>query len=49
MLAALILPLWGFKGVVIVYGVLYYAAAIITLFIHVDQPKGTSAASLTTH
>jgi len=49
MLAALILPLWGFKGVVIVYGVLYYAAAIITLFIHVDQPKGTSVASLATH
>ncbi len=49
MLAALILPLWGFKGVVIVYGVLYYTAAVLTLFIHVDQPKGTSAASLATH
>lgn len=49
MLAALILPLWGFKGVVIVYGALYYLAAILTLFIHVDQPKGTSAASLATH
>lgn len=49
MLAALILPFWGFKGVVIVYGALYYFAAILTLFIHVDQPKGTSAASLATH
>jgi polyol permease family len=49
MLAALILPLWGFKGVVIVYGALYYTAAVLTLFIHVDQPKGTSAASLMTH
>jgi polyol permease family len=49
MLAALILPLWGFKGVVIVYGALYYLAAILTLFIHVDQPKETSAASLATH
>jgi polyol permease family len=49
MLAALILPLWGFKGVVIVYGALYYAAAIITLFIHVEQPKGISARSLATH
>jgi polyol permease family len=49
MLAALILPLWGFKGVVIVYGALYYFAAVLTLFIHVDQPKGTSVASLATH
>ena len=49
MLAALILPLWGFKGVVIVYGALYYFAAILTLFIHVDQPKGAAAASLATH
>ena len=40
MLAALILPFWGFAGVVIVYGALYYIAAILTLFIHVDQPKG---------
>jgi polyol permease family len=49
MLAALILPLWGFKGVVIVYGALYYVAAVLTLFIHVDQPKGTSVASLAAH
>lgn len=49
MLAALILPLWGFKGVVIVYGALYYFAAILTFFIHVDQPKGTSTASLASH
>ena len=49
MLAALILPLWGFKGVVIVYGALYYFAAVPTLFIHVDQPKGTTVASLATH
>jgi polyol permease family len=49
MLAALILPLWGFKGVVIVYGALYYFAAFLTLFIHVDQPKGASVASLATH
>jgi polyol permease family len=49
LLAALILPFWGIGGVVVVYGVLYYIAAIITLFIHVDQPKGTSAASLATH
>ncbi len=49
MLAALILPLWGFKGVVIVYGALYYLAAVLTLFIHVDQPKGSTVASLATH
>jgi len=49
MLAALILPLWGFKGVVIVYGALYYTAAVLTLFIHVDQPKRTSSSSLMTH
>lgn len=49
MLAALILPLWGFKGVVIVYGALYYFAAVLTLFIHVDQPKGSTVASLATH
>jgi polyol permease family len=49
MLAALILPLWGFKGVVIVYGALYYFAAVLTFFIHVDQPKGTAVASLATH
>lgn len=49
MLAALILPVWGFAGVVVVYGVLYYFAAVLTFFIHVDQPKGTSTASLTTH
>lgn len=48
-LAAIILPLWGIAGVVIVYGALYYIAAILTLFIHVDQPKGVSAASLATH
>lgn len=48
-LAAIILPLWGIAGVVIVYGALYYIAAILTLFIHVDQPKGVSAASLSTH
>lgn len=49
MLAALILPLWGFKGVVIVYGALYYFAAVLTLFIHVDQPKGSTVESLATH
>ncbi|HME57268.1 MAG TPA: MFS transporter [Terracidiphilus sp.] len=48
-LAALILPFWGIAGVVVVYGVLYYFAAVLTLFIHVDQPKGTSAASLSMH
>ena len=49
LLAALILPFWGIAGVVVVYGVLYYFAAILTLFIHVDQPKGVSASSLATH
>ncbi len=49
MIAALILPIWGFKGVVIIYGILYYSAAVLTLFIHVDQPRGASAASLATH
>jgi polyol permease family len=49
MLAALILPIGGFVGVVVVYGILYYLAAILTLFIHVDQPKGASAASLASH
>jgi predicted MFS family arabinose efflux permease len=43
MLAALILPFWGIGGVVIVYGVLYYAAAVLTLFIVVEQPRGSSA------
>ncbi|HEV2324434.1 MAG TPA: MFS transporter [Terracidiphilus sp.] len=49
MLAALILPVGGIAGVVVAYGVLYYLAAILTLFIHVDQPKGTSAGSLAAH
>lgn len=49
MLAALILPFGGFAGVVIAYGLLYYLGAVLTLFIHVDQPKGASAASLATH
>ena len=48
-LAALILPFWGIAGVVMVYGVLYYSAAVLTMFIHVDQPKGASAASLSMH
>jgi polyol permease family len=48
-LAALILPFWGIGGVVVVYGALYYFAAVLTLFIHVDQPKGVSAAVLATH
>jgi polyol permease family len=48
-LAAIILPLWGIAGVVVVYGVLYYIAAVLTLFIHVDQPKGVSAAAIATH
>jgi polyol permease family len=48
-LAALILPFWGIAGVVVTYGALYYFAAILTLFIHVDQPKGVSAGSLATH
>ena len=48
-LAALILPFWGIGGVVLVYGGLYYCAAVLTLFIHVDQPKGVAAASLTPH
>jgi len=38
-LATILLPRWGISGVVIVYGVLYYIAAVLTLFIHVDQPK----------
>lgn len=49
MLAALILPFGGFKGVVVVYGILYYLAAVLTLFIHVDQPKGASTASFAAH
>jgi len=48
-LAAIILPLWGIAGVVVVYGVLYYTAAVLTLFIHVDQPKGVSTAEIATH
>ena len=48
-LAALILPFWGIGGVVVVYGVLYFFAAVLTLFIHVDQPKGISSSSLATH
>lgn len=38
MLATLILPIWGIGGVVVAYGILYYSAAVMTLFIHVDQP-----------
>lgn len=49
MLAALILPFWGIGGVVAVYGVLYYAAAVLTLFIHVEQPRGSSARELLSH
>jgi predicted MFS family arabinose efflux permease len=49
MLAALILPIGGFKGVVVVYGALYYLAAVLTLFIHVDQPKDATAKSLASH
>jgi MFS family permease len=48
-LATIILPIWGIGGVVVVYGVLYYLAAVLTFFIHVDQPKNASAASLATH
>jgi hypothetical protein len=44
----LILPLWGIGGVVAVYGILYYFAAVLTLFIHVAQPKGATVAILTT-
>jgi hypothetical protein len=29
--------------------VLYYLAAVLTVFIHVDQPKGVPAASLAVH
>ena len=39
LLAAMLLPRFGIGGVVVVYGVLYYFAAVLTLFIHVDQPK----------
>lgn len=49
MLAALILPVAGFAGVVVVYGILYYLAAVLTLFIHVNQPKGVASASLSSH
>jgi polyol permease family len=48
-LATLILPFWGIGGVVIVYGALYYVAAVLTLFIHVDQPRHVRASSLATH
>jgi polyol permease family len=49
MLATMILPFWGIKGVVVVYVVLYYIAAVMTFFIHVDQPKRAWAASPVTH
>ncbi|HUV70958.1 MAG TPA: MFS transporter [Terracidiphilus sp.] len=48
-LAALILPFWGIAGVVIVYGALYFIAAVLTLFIHVEQPKGVSVVALSMH
>ena len=48
-LAALILPFGGIAGVVIIYGLLYYLAAILTLFIHVEQPKGKTVAALSMH
>lgn len=47
-LAALILPFRGIGGVV-VYGVLYSCAAVLTLFIDEGQPKGVSAAALAMH
>ncbi|MBT9332623.1 MFS transporter [Paracidobacterium acidisoli] len=41
-IATLLLPAYGFKGIVIVYGALYFIAAVMTLWIKVDQPRHTS-------
>ncbi len=49
LLAAMILPYWGIGGVVVVYGLLYYAAAVLTLFIHVDQPRHVKAPTVAMH
>lgn len=48
-LAVFILPRWGIGGVVTTYVVLYYFAAFLTFFIHVDQPKGATVAELARH
>lgn len=48
-LATLLLPYGGTRAVVIAYAVLYFFAAVLTLFIHVDQPRHVSSASLMTH
>ena len=49
LLAALLLPRFGIGGVVVVYGVLYYFAAVLTLFIHVDQPEAGTAQMVPMH
>lgn len=49
MLVAVLLPYWGIGGVVVAYGILYYAAAVLTLLIHVDQPQGAGMHTVTMH
>jgi len=48
-LATLILPHWGINGVVYTYAVLYWGAAVLTLFIKVDQPHGVRTRELAGH
>lgn len=48
-LATALLPWGGTRAVVICYAALYFFAAALTLFIHVDQPKGVSVVIIPAH
>ncbi|WP_106477700.1 MFS transporter [Phytohalomonas tamaricis] len=48
-IATVLLSIGNVAWVVIVYGALYFFAAVLTLFIHVDQPRGKSARNFTAH
>ncbi|MFC6644456.1 MFS transporter [Granulicella cerasi] len=48
-LATILLPHGGTRSVVIAYAVLYFAAAVLTLFIRVDQPRHLRTADLIEH
>jgi polyol permease family len=48
-LAALVLPRYGFQGVVVVYAAFYFLAAGMTFFIHVDQPSHATVAEFAGH
>lgn len=48
-LATILLASFGIKGVVVVYAVLYFFAAVLTCFIHVNQPRGQSSRDFASH